>query len=206
MTARQASKRAVLSLARPTEAVIESHLQTWDTLDKYRLHDATLSLLFHQLCPSHKDVQQVLLKVSVLNDFYSTNIYNTAAMAEHIVRLDVADRIASGDASVVSGIASIAIAGKPRTFYSFASKYCSHHQPDHFPIFDSYVEAMLKHFRGVDQFASFKDKDLRDYGTFVGIIEAFRQYYALDHFTLREIDVYLWLAGKTAFGKARQPE
>ena len=204
MTARQASKRSVPSLARPTEAVIESHLQTWGTLDKYQLHDATLSLLFRELCPSHRELPQVLLKVSVLNDFYSTNIYNTVAMAEHIVGLDIEDRIANGDASVVSEIASVVIAEKPRYCYSFASKYCSHHQPEHFPIFDSYVEAMLKHFRGVDQFASFKNSDLRNYANFVNVVHAFRRHYSLDRFSLREIDVYLWLAGKAAFGKPRQ--
>ena len=51
--------------------------------------------------------------------------------------------------------------GKTRNHYSFASKYCSHHFPEDYPIFDSYVEKMLRFYAKADQFASFKPAELR---------------------------------------------
>ena len=204
MTKSQFVKEANNSLTRPSVTLVESYLTEWDTSEKYQLHEGALTLLFRQLCPSHDDVVQVLLKVSTLNDFYSTNIYNTPAMAKHIVNLNVEYRISDGDVSVVNDIASVVIGGKRRNCYSFASKYCNHHMPEQFPVFDSYVEKMLQHFRNVDRFAKFTNVDLRSYVKFVAIIKSFQQYYALERFSLRQIDVYLWLAGKATFGQSPQ--
>ena len=70
-----------------------------------------------------------------------------------------------------------------------------------FPIFDSYVEKMLLHFRGKDGFASFKNSELRQYERFVEIIHAFRKHYGLEQFSIKQIDAYLWLEGKAALGR-----
>jgi hypothetical protein len=87
-----------------------------------------------------------------------------------------------------------------RHFYSFATKYCCHHNEEAYPIFDSHVERMLVHFRDTDAFCKFRRSDLRDYPTFVKVMEAFRSFYQLERFSLRDVDIYLWLSGKQAFG------
>jgi hypothetical protein len=191
--------------ATPSVALVTSYLQKWETLEKYKFQEEALTLLFQEFCPHHDEIVHVLLKVSSLNDFYSTNIFNTHAVAKHIVALKVSERIASGDHSVVNEIAIVNTGGKERNFYSFASKYCNHHKPEHFPIYDSYVEKMLMHFKKAERFAVFRKADLKQYERFVSTIHTFRQHYKLGQFSLRQIDIYLWLAGKEAFGKYRGP-
>ncbi|MBX3283477.1 MAG: hypothetical protein KF756_13510 [Acidobacteria bacterium] len=186
-------------IRQPTVESVESCLQVWDTSEKYQLQEAGLKRLFDELCRGHNDVLSVLLKVSVLNDFYSTHIFDIQPVAKHIVALDVSKRIEEGDLTLVNEMALVLVGEKRKNFYSFATKYCSHHNADAFPIYDSYVDKMLKYFRDEDGFASFRSADLRRYIEFVRVIKAFRQYYSLDKFSLREIDIYLWIAGKEAF-------
>ena len=191
-----------LSIAKPTVESVEAYLRKWETLEKYTLQEASLGLLFQQFCPNNTNIVHVLLKVSALNDFYSTNIFDTHAVARHIATKDVDARIIAADRSLVNDIAVVTIGGKTRNNYSFASKYCNHHRPDDFPIYDSYVAKMLLHFRKADRFASFDGAALRQYDLFVQAILAFRKHYALDQFTLRQIDIYLWLYGKDSFKKS----
>jgi hypothetical protein len=139
------------------------------------------------------------VKVSALKDFYSTNIFDTHSVAKHIIEVDVSERVLAGDVSIVNELACVNIGGKSRRFYSFASKYCNHHNPAAFPIYDNYVDRMLRHFRRTDNFAPFRRGELKDYVRFVEIVKLFRSSYSLDQFSLREIDIYLWLAGKEEF-------
>ena len=62
---------------------------------------------------------------------------------------------------MVDEIAKINIGGKEKYFYSFASKYCSHHNQLDFPIYDSYVHKVLKYYRNVDMFFEFDEADLK---------------------------------------------
>lgn len=183
----------------PTPSVVQRFLARWNTLESYVLQEQALKLLFTEFCPSNSMVEHVLLKVSALNDFYSTNIFNKYAVAKHISGLAFDSRLLASDLSLVNDIALVTIAGKPRNFYSFASKYCSHHKPPAYPIYDQYVEKMLLHFCKRDRFHVFSRRDLKSYATFVEVILAFRDYYNLQAFTLRQVDVYLWLGGKQAF-------
>lgn len=187
--------------AQPTVGSVQGYMRKWDTLEKYTLQEASLRLLFSDFCPHNTDIVHVLLKVSALNDFYSTNIFDTHAVAKHIAALDVDGRITAGDPLLVNQIAFVTVGGKGRNFYSFASKYCNHHKPEAFPIYDSYVEKMLLHFQRTDKFAEFGKAALKQYDRFVQVILAFRRHYSLEQFTLRQIDIFLWLAGKDAFGK-----
>jgi hypothetical protein len=186
-------------IADPTAEIVNIYLQKWQTLKKYTLQEESLSLLFQKLCPKNDDILHILLKVSALNDFYSTNIFDTHSVARHILSKSPASRLAAGDCSLVNDLANVTIGGKPRHLYSFASKYCNHHNPEAFPIYDSYVQKMLMHFRNRDAFIAFDVTEMKEYERFVEIIKAFQQHYSLDQFTLRQIDIYLWLAGKEAF-------
>ena len=72
-------------------------------------------------------------------------------------------------------------------------------QPEIYPIYDSYVEKLLLHFKKKDKFSHFKKEELKKYKKFLEVIQTFKQYYNLDNFSLRQIDIYLWLAGKEYF-------
>ena len=189
----------MISIAAPTEESINDSLNRWSGLEKYVLQEECCDLLFRELRPENTNLVDVLLKVSALNDFYSTNIYDTHAVAKHIARLGIDKSLSDGDLSLVNRIALVKVGTTTRNFYSFATKYCSHHRPDTFPIYDQYVEKVLIHFKKRDNFAGFTKTQLKDYPTFVAVIDAFRQHYKLDSFTRKQIDVYLWLIGKQHF-------
>ncbi len=187
---------------RPSDTIVRGYLSEWKHLEKYRLQEASLGLLFRDLCPRNEQIEHVLLKVCALNDFYSTNIFDTYSVAKHILDKNVDSRLSSGDLSLVNDIALVSIKSKTKNFYSFASKYCSHHLPNDFPIFDSFVEKVLLNHQRSDRFTEFKKPELRDYKRFIEIIRNFKTFYHLERFTLREIDIYLWLAGKEYFPKS----
>jgi hypothetical protein len=192
-------KKPALPSKTPTVARVTDALQQWNSIETFKLQESSLELLFHKLCPRNEDPSQVLLKVSVLNHFYSTMIFNTPPVAQRICSLHVDERLAAGDLSLVEEMMQVKFGDKVRNLYSFASKYCSRHNPEVFPIFDSYVERMLLRFRRQDGFATFKNVELRQYERFVEIIHAFRKHYGLEQFSIKQIDAYLWLEGKAAF-------
>lgn len=186
-------------IPKPSSREVEKYLRKWDSLENYVLQERALNKLFHDVCAENIDIRDILLKCSTLNDFYSTNIYSTFPVAKHILELKIDDRLKSGDLSLVNDIAIVEIGGKKKNFYSFASKYCSHHNPKAFAIYDSYVEKCLAYFNKHDKFSDFRKQDLRDYRIFNKALVDFKHHYGLDNYGLKEIDQYLWQLGKEYF-------
>lgn len=183
-------------ISNPCKNEVEKYLHIWDESEKDIAKENALTELFCKY-PHNDDMTWVLIKAAVLNDFYGTNIYSVFEVAKNILRLNIDERLNAGDESLVDDIACVTMAnGFKIRFYSFATKYCSHHQPEYFPIYDSYVEKILCHFRGLDNFAVFLNQDLRDYQTFKNVILQFRSFYGLDDYSVKQIDQYLWLLGK----------
>ena len=196
--ARQMAKR-VITIPTPSPAEVNRYLQKWDSLENYVWQEEALDKLFFDICPDNTDMNDILIKVATLNDFYSTYIYNIFAMAKHIQSLDIDSRLRRGDASLVEEIASVTIKGKAKRFYSFASKYCSHHKPKQFPIYDYYVEEVLVYFRKKDKFSTFRRDELKKYDKFISVLEEFQDYYGLRAFDKKDLDRYLWQLGKDFF-------
>ncbi len=151
---------------------------------------------------TNTDINSTLIKTVLVNNFYSTNIYATYEMALHIKDIkDIDKRLNVGDESLIDEIANIELKnGKKRCFYSFATKYCALHQPDKYPIYDKFVVEMLKYYKKKDKFSSFKNNNLKNYGNFKKAIDEFKKFYKLNNFTYKEIDAFLWKAGKEHFG------
>ena len=183
----------------PNETILKSYLDKWETLENYTLQEKSLNLLFHSYCPTNNKIEHILLKVSALNDFYSTNIFDTYTVAKHILKCKIDQELEEGNEQLVNKIAPVTIKHRTINFYSFASKYCSHHKPESYPIYDSYVEKILMHFKKKDKYDTFIKADLKNYQRFIEIIKNFQKHYNLMPFTLRQIDIYLWLAGKEYF-------
>ncbi|MGF7107810.1 hypothetical protein [Treponema pedis] len=163
--------------------------------EHYIVEGKTVEKVF-KLYPKNTVIEEVLIKVSLLNDFYSTNIFSTYPVAKHIVDLNIDERLKKGNKLLVDDIAHNKLNGKEKYFYSFATKYCAIHQPALFPIYDNFVGKMLRYFRNQTGFAKFKNADLRDYKKYYEIYIEFINSFALNDFTLREIDLYLWKLGK----------
>ena len=90
---------------------------------------------------------------------------------------------------------------KERRFYSFATKYCSHHQPQKYAIYDSYVEKILWDFQNRDKFSDFKLPDLKDYTNYMRAIYDFQKHYELEQFSVKNLDQYLWQLGKKYYSQ-----
>ena len=189
-----------MEIKKPCKAEVEKYLSLCDTQSNYVEQEKALKKLF-ALYPNNNDISEVLLKVNILNDFYSTNIFNTYKVAEYIVSLNIDKKLKIKDLSVVNDIADKTKNGINRNIYSFATKYCVHHLGNEFPIFDSYVAKMLIYLNKQDKFFKFSYEDCRDYKKFYSILNVFREIYQLNNFTLRQIDIYLWQAGKDYFTK-----
>ena len=187
---------------KPSVSEVNKYLDEWINLEGYTSQERALNKLFLELLPGNSEITDILLKASCLNDFYSTNIFAIHSVAEHILSVkDLDKRLKSGDINLVSELEEVKIGDNKRYFYSFATKYCSHHNPIAFPIYDSYVEKVLLYFNKVDKFSPFKKEDLKNYRKFKGILLNFQRYYKLEGFNLKEIDRYLWLLGKEYFSK-----
>ena len=192
-------QKSDIVISKPSAIEVEKYLKSWKNLKNYKLQEDALDKLFFELLPSNEEISDILLKVATLNDFYSTNIFSVYPVAEHILSLKIDERLRQGDVTLVNEIQNVTINGVTRKFYSFSTKYCSHHNSKEYPIYDSYVEKVLKYFRKTDKFFNFKNADLKDYQEFKNIIIAFREYYGLEEFNLKEIDQYLWQLGKEYF-------
>ena len=192
-------QKSDIVISKPSGIEVEKYLKTWKNLKNYQLQEDALDKLFFELLPSNEEISDILLKVATSNDFYSTNIFSVYPVAEHILSLKIDERLRQGDVTLVNEIQNVTINGVTRKFYSFSTKYCSHHNPNEYPIYDSYVEKVLKYFRKTDKFSKFKNADLKDYQKFKNIIIAFIEYYDLEEFNLKEIDQYLWQLGKEYF-------
>ena len=165
--------------------------------------EIALTKLFKSF-PGHNNLDEVYLKVTAVNSLYSTNIYDTYRIAYHIYSnvQYIDNRLSKGDSSLVEEIAKgHGIKGKnskEKHFYSFATKYCSFHNSSKFAIYDTLIQDLLIKFH--NQEASKESKisydKLREYEEFLKVIEKFKETFELKDFTLKEVDMYLWLRGK----------
>lgn len=150
------------------------------------------------LFPKNTNLEEVILKVAVLNKFYSTNIQDTFTVAKTICSLkDIDSKLKSGDFSVVNEIADAVRETKiKRRVYVFSSKYCAIHKLSVFPIFDNEAGNALLSLNKKYHFADFTKSTLRNYPDYVKLYRTFIKTFGLEQFSLREIDLYLWNLGK----------
>ncbi len=192
----------------PTVDDVIKYLRRWDGPEHEvgKNKEMALKKLFKELCPENRDFNDILIKCSTLNDFYSTNIFDVHSVAQRIMTLNIDERLKQGDYTLVEDIAKVKVGktGKPksqRNFYSFATKYCSHHQPEKYAIYDSYVEKLLWDFQKRDDFSDFNLSDLKKYPEFMRVIHDFQKHYGLEDFTVKELDQYLWQLGKQIYSQ-----
>jgi hypothetical protein len=191
----------MINIPKPNKEEVQKYLNKWDNLENYVLQENALDKLFFDTYPNNNDINDILIKCSSLNDFYSTNIFSIFPVAKHILELNIDERLKKSDTTLVNDISHLNIGGKEKYFYSFATKYCSHHFPNEFPIYDSYVEKCLLYFMKKDNFETFKSEDLKNYSRFKAILINFKKFYGIDEYNLKDIDRYLWQLGKDYFPK-----
>ena len=144
--------------------------------------------------PKNSILEEVLLKVCTINTLYNAYVFNKdlESVAHRIRDLDIDEQL-EGRNSDIPGRIATAPKGE-RRYYSFATKYCSWHQPSLYPIYDSLVGEVLWEYR--KKFGECRPSSLRDYGEFREIVKEFKRRYHLQEFSFKEIDKFLWIFGK----------
>jgi hypothetical protein len=181
--------------------------------------ERALAEVFRQY-PTNGDEAHVLLKVVALNRLYSANILAVHDVARHIYEhAQEVDGALKGDPpspEAVDQIVELTIRATGRRFWAFATKYCSWHRPESYPIWDSFVARYLRSLKGshftrpdnwtdYPQFADYgggaadgrwRPDNWTHYREFAVLMNRFRDSYNLRSFTFKEIDKFLWLSGE----------
>ena len=161
---------------------------------EHELIEHSLEELVRQY-PHNIDPRHILLKVVAVNALEHTHILAVDAVARHI-RADIENidkAMASGSPEVIHQIAKVAIQGKKYNLYSFATKYCSLHNPQAYPVYDLRVDHYLCHLQAQHPFTAFHHAELCDYSKFVAIMTAFRDFHRLGSFSFQEIGKFIHL-------------
>jgi hypothetical protein len=159
--------------------------------------------------PKNVDSGHVLLKVVALNALYSTmiRVYSKITptvyeVAHHIVAMgkEVDSGLEVGLPGLVLKISKLRKGENTFHNYSFATKYCSFHRPESYPIYDSRVYEYLRQLRNRGKhkgggLRQFKNEELWNYPKFKGIVDEFQVHYGLQEFTYKQIDAFLYLEG-----------
>lgn len=187
---------------------VDYYINECDSDSTYVLNKESLDDLFKKY-PSSTELKGVRNKSTALNEYYSTRVksIDLIPLAKWICSIrNIDNRIKAGDPTIVNEMASSKTIGGKTTedAYSFASKYCHFHNPNKYPIFDSFVHDMLFQLQKEYDFyrkqlgvkGKFTQNDLKDYTKFIEIRQAFVEYFKLTKNSILDIDKFFWRAGK----------
>ena len=102
----------MVDIPKPTVEEVQKYLDKWNTLENYVDQENSLDKLFFDLIPENKQIEDILIKCSTLNDFYSTNIFSIFPIAKHILQLNIDERIKCGDLTLIEDIADKNVMGR----------------------------------------------------------------------------------------------
>jgi hypothetical protein len=177
----------------PTVELIKAECDAFDP--ENQLVEDALGQLFAQF-PKNTETSHVLLKVLALNKLYKTQIndIDIEPLARHIAGLDIDQLLAQPNLRAVDLITNCPDLQKN---FSFATKYCSWHNPTAYPIYDRNVVKCLCRCNKQKEFKvkGFYQKDLRDFKEFLAVVTAFRSFYVLDTVSFKQLDKFLWHLG-----------
>src|SRR3972149_7914588 len=100
-----------LQIPQPSVKEIDFYLKLWDSLENYILQESSLRKLFTKTYSFNNSLDDVLIKVCSLNDFYSTNIFSPFTVAKHIVALNIDNNLVKNDLEIVNKIANVKMGG-----------------------------------------------------------------------------------------------
>jgi hypothetical protein len=149
--------------------------------------------------PDNNDLAHVLLKVAAINSLYNTQIWDVLTVARRIQSCRIDPLLENGRWEAVIWIAKIDNKEGTRWNYSFATKYCSWHKQELYPIYDSRVDFCLRSYCLMSHFADFTQQTLWNYEKFREIVEAFRMHYGLQSLSFKETDKFLFQLGSQYF-------
>lgn len=174
---------------KPSTEEVESLLMTYyddDYYRKYRDEATTLQYLYQTYRGNHH-LNQVHIKVTVLEDFFGYHLSHTYQLAQHIADLNLDERLSKGDQTLIAEICHVPYAidaDEKGRLYSFVSRYCNQHKAQLFPIYDRYSAACMSQYIEEDLHGMLGGKhitagSLTDYPTFCAVVQNFLTHYQL---------------------------
>lgn len=165
---------------------------------EYSVIDNALCNLFRVM--NKNDMDEVMIKVTALNELYSTNINgvkNLEIIAEIIYNTEGLDKmIKDGDMNAVD------IIGQTKeginNAYVFASKYCSFHEPNKYLIFDACswlaLRNICKEYQFETQLTKNPTMNFEAYKLYCEAVHELIKKFSITC-SYKEIDEYLWMTG-----------
>lgn len=141
--------------------------------------------------PENTDPAVIKEKLNVYASCYRKPAFRTEEAAEQIASLCIDEKLSGGDEDAVKLLSVIRVDGKPKDFYSFATRYANAHCPQYFPVYDAKAAGALRFFRDEYEFYWFSPQELKNYGKYKKLLAIFRRKCAPGQFTADEISRWL---------------
>jgi hypothetical protein len=185
-----------IHIPKPSVPLVLKAVERWERDEDCTKVEKALEKLFQNTFRLNTKLEEVLIKVCTLNKLYNTSILKSViTVAEHIVELKIDRRLEADDEDLVNEIAAVQFDDKPMQYFSFATKYCSFHKPEAYPIYDRNACTALIYFKEKCDASCFKAADLRRFPKYKKIVLEFQKAYGLTQFSFKELDHYLWYIG-----------
>jgi hypothetical protein len=189
-------------LPEPNLERVEEESARFDAQDE--LIEKTVGDLFARY-PRNVEAHGVLAKSVVLNQLYSARVLNIhiQQLARHITKCDLDPLLDQGSPVAVDRIIECP---DIKIYYSFATKYCSWHRPDAYPIWDRYVDETLWYYQRRYAFSNYQHQQVGDYAKWVSIVSDFKRRFGLEDLNFKKVDKFLWRMGDQLLNKPKDSE
>lgn len=175
----------------------------------------------HTICEQYRDATEehiILTKVILINQIYSTRlnnnlpVVNSEELGKKPITIDVytlSQKLASISSTLielfrndsapweaVKLINDLLPSEEYRRVTSFASKYCSWHNPDKYPVYDTIAKEFLyRYLRNCNQ--GVRQSNLEDYKSFCECYAFLKGTEFVKGLTTKQIDQFIWQFGKS---------
>jgi hypothetical protein len=169
---------------------------------RYSIADMAIQKVVEGM-PNNTSLPEVIAKVSIIKSLYVTPFYDVMSLSEHIINNSGFDLyLDSGNPKSVEIVRSghgirLKKTGKEIDLYSFATKYCSFHNPEAYPIFYGFVGDLL--FRLNLQYgwiSKLYKYELNDYSKFKNLLDCFVNYFEIGLHGYKMLDQGIWVFAK----------
>jgi hypothetical protein len=184
-----------MSVPEDPKSAIDQVIEEFDADPETEQTEAALTELLATY-PDNQDLRHILVKVVAINTLYHVRVLDIDlhALALHIKGIAGLDeKLRNGSADAVDAIWKFK--GTRGHYPSFATKYCSWHNQDAYPISDTYVWEALTAYRSLRQGFTFRDKECNDHEGYRTVVKRFQKHFGLDHYSMKQIDKFLWVVG-----------
>lgn len=173
----------------PSTEEVESLLMTYYDDDHYRSlrDDATTLQYLYQTYRGNHHLNQVHIKVTVLDNFFNYHLSHAYQLSQHIAGMNLDERLSNGDRSLIADICNVPYdvpQDEKERLYSFATRYCNQHKAQMFPIYDRYSADCMGQYLKEDLHGRLDNRsigaeDMKDYPTFCAVVDSFLKTYDL---------------------------